>query len=89
MDGTVGIREIGNFLVEKPHQGTHQPTLGLTFLTQEQHVVASEQRQVDLGDDGVVVADDAGKQLLSRLEFSQEITLDFLFDGARRPAAAA
>ena len=43
----------------------HQPALGLPLLAQEQHVVPGDQRQVDLGNDRVFVADDAGKQLFA------------------------
>ena len=61
----LGQVDVGNLVVEKPHQRAHQPALGLPLLAQKQHVVLGDQRQVDLGNDRVVVADDAGEQLLA------------------------
>ena len=46
-----------------------------------------DQGQVDFGNDGVFVADDAGKQLLARVEHAQEIVADLLFDRLGNPAA--
>ena len=48
-----------------------------------------EQGDVDLGDDRVVVADDAGEQLLAALQRGEEVVVDLLLDGFRLPAAVA
>ena len=48
-----------------------------------------DQAEVDLGDDRVVVADDAGKQLLAAAEHAQEVVVDLLLDGLGNPAAGA
>ena len=44
---------------------------------------------VDLGDDRVVVADDAGKQLLAVGQRAQEVVVDLPLDGLGHPAALA
>ena len=66
MDRQLGHVEVGDLLVEEPDQQPHQAALGLSLLAQKQHVVLGDQADVDLGDDRVVVADDAGKQLFAR-----------------------
>ncbi len=48
-----------------------------------------DQAEVDLGNDGVVESDDAGKQLLAAAERLHEIVVDFAFDGLGDPAAFA
>ena len=48
-------------LVEQVDQAPDQPGLALAALTEQHHVVAGEQGPLDLGQHGVVVADDAGK----------------------------
>ena len=47
--------------ISKPHQAA----FGLALFAEEQHVVLGEERDVDFGDDGAVVADDAGKKLFA------------------------
>ena len=65
---------IGNRLVEEADQRPHQPALGLALLAEKQHVVPGEQGEVDLGDDGVFVADDAGKQLLAGCSMRRKLS---------------
>ena len=65
VDRRAGNVEIGNRLVEEADERAHQPALGLALFAEEEQVVAGDQGEVDLGDDGVVVADDAGKELVS------------------------
>ena len=48
-----------------------------------------DQGDVDLGNDGVFVADDAGEQLLAGLQHAQEVVADFVLDRLRLPAAVA
>ena len=45
----------------------------LPLLAEEEHVVPGEDGDVDLGDDGVVVADDAGEEFVFILHCRQEI----------------
>ena len=60
-----GMSRYGISSSRKRTSEPHQPALGLALLAEEQHVVPGEEGDVDLGDDGVVVADDAGKQLVA------------------------
>ncbi len=46
-------------LVEQAEQRADQPGLALTAFAEQDEVVSGEQRALDLGDDGVVEADDA------------------------------
>jgi hypothetical protein len=81
------IVEIGEMLVEEPHEQPHQPALRLPLLTKEEHVMAGEHGDVDLGDHGVVVADDAGEEFLAAAQKPREVRLQFILDGAALPAA--
>ena len=67
----LGHVDVGNLVVEKPHQRPHQPALGLPLFAQEQHVVLGDQGQVDFRNHGVFVADDAGKQLVALAEHAR------------------
>ena len=67
----------------------HQPALGLALLAEEQHVVLGEDGDVELRDHGVVVADDAGVQLVAGLQLGQKVVVNLLLDGLRLPAAGA
>ena len=60
-----GIVDVRNLVVEKRRHQPHQPALGLALLAEEQQVVLREDGDVQLGDHGVVVADDAGVELLA------------------------
>ena len=87
MDRAGGIVDVGDVLVEEADQAAHQPALGLALFAQEEQVVAGDQGEVDLGNDRVVVADDAGEQLLALAEHAQEVVADLLLDGLGNPAA--
>ena len=52
-------------LVEQPDQGADQPGLALAALAEQHQVVAGEQGPLELGQDGVVEADDAGEAVLA------------------------
>ena len=75
--GQPGMSRYGTSSSRKRAKQPHQPALALPLLAQEQHVVLGDQAQVDLGDDRVFVADDAGKQLLALAEHPHEIVVDF------------
>ena len=81
--------EIGNLVVEEANQRAHQPALGLALLAEEEHVVAGEEGDVDLGNDGVVVADDAGEQFFAGRQQAKEVVADLLLDRLGCPAAVA
>ncbi len=48
-----------------------------------------DQGDIDLGNHGIVVAHDAGEQLLAFEKHAEKISLNFLLDGAGNPAAGA
>jgi hypothetical protein len=56
------------------------PALRLPALAEEDHVMAREDRVLDLGDDGLVVADDAGQDALAPREPSEEVLPHLLAD---------
>ena len=85
----LGKIDIGNLRIEKSGQQPHQSALGLPLLAEKEHVVSGDQRDIDLGHNCVVVAEDAGKQLLALAKHAEKVVLDFLLDGLRRPAARA
>jgi len=60
--------------------------LGLPTKAEKDEVVAREHRVHELRDDRFVVPDDAGKQPLAGLKFSNEVLADFFLD---RPRARA
>ena len=81
MEGNAIDRQVGDFGVEEPHQPAHQATFRLPFFAQVQHVVTGQQGDVDLGNDRVVVADDARVKFISGNQLAEEIFLDLLLDG--------
>ena len=52
----------------------------MPFFAEKQQVVAGEQGEVDFRDDGAVVADDAGEQLITAGQSREEVVVDFAFD---------
>ena len=86
--GRAGDVEVRDVLVEEAHERPHEPALGLALLAEEEQVVPGEDGDRDLGDDGVVVADDAGKERLVGLERGEEVVAEFVLDGLRLPAAS-
>src|SRR5262249_13733067 len=75
----------GNGLVQKADQRAHKAALGLAFFAEKEHVVPGDQGEVDLGNDGGFIADDAGKQLLAAVEHAEEVVADLFFDGLGNP----
>ena len=55
--------------------------LPLPALAEEDHVVPGEQRVLDLGDDGVVVADDARQQALTARQARERVATHLLAHG--------
>ncbi len=89
VDGRTWDVEIGKFRVEESHERAHEAALGLAFFAEEEHVVAGEDGVDDFGDDGGLVADDAGEEVFVLREGGGEVGLEFLLDGAGAPAGAA
>src|SRR5579872_1271393 len=78
---------VGNRVVEEANERAHEPALGLALFAEEKQVVAGDEREIDFGNDGVIVADDAGEEVFAGLEHTEEIVTDFLLDGFGNPAA--
>ena len=89
VNGNLRVVDVRNFLVEERRHQAHQSTFGLPFFAEEQHVVLGENCDVEFGNDGVVVADDAGIQLFAGLEFGEEVVVNFLLNRFGSPAAIA
>ena len=85
VEGRAGDLQEGNFVVQKFSQETHQATLALPFLAQEQHIVPGQQRETQFGNNRVVVADDARKKLLAIRQLANEVVVNLLLDGLRLP----
>ena len=76
----------------RPGELAQDAALGLTPKAQQDEVVPGQQRVDDLGEDGVLIADDAGEQRLAGAQPGQEVAPDLFPDGAApegglRPAA--
>src|SRR5438094_230536 len=52
VDRTAGDVEVRDRVVEEADQRAHQPALGLPLLAEEENVVAGDEGDVDLRDDG-------------------------------------
>ena len=83
-DGVEGIvvdlasRDDGDPLVEQVDHGADQASLRLASLAEEDDVVLGEDRVLDLGYDGVVVADDAGEEVFALLDLGDEVAAELL-----------
>ena len=85
-DGTEGMivdlaaRDHGHEFVQQAHERAHDPALRLAALAEHDDVVAGDDRVGELGQDRVVVAHDAGEQLLAGAEAGQEVAAHLLLD---------
>ena len=76
-------------LVEQPGDGAHQPGLALAALAEQDEVVACQQRPLDIGEHGVVEADDPGKRVLPVAQQADQVVADLRLDGPVLVAAGA
>src|SRR5262245_4601147 len=70
----------GNFRVEQIDQAPQDAALRLSAQSEQDEVVAREDRVDQLRNDGVVVADDAGKQRVAGLQLADQVVADLLLD---------
>ena len=77
----------GQRLVEQGRQGAEEARFRLAPQAEQDEVVPREHRVHHLGDDRVVVADDAGKEGLAGAELANQVVADLRLDGAPRDAA--
>ena len=75
-------------LVEQIHQPAHDARLRLSAFTEQDDVVAGEQRIRHLRHHGVLETDDALDQRLTREQLANRVGAELLFHLARLPAAA-
>ncbi len=71
----------GHVLVEQVDQRPGDACLGLAPLAQEDDVLPGEDRVLNLGNDGILIANDAGKQLLTAADHANEVPAHLLIDG--------
>ena len=76
-------------LVEQVGEAAGDPRLGLTAEAQQVHAVAREQRALHIGQDGVIVADDALEQRGAGLQPVNEVGPDFRGNGPRGVSGGA
>ena len=87
--GRLGAREVRELGIQEAGEQAHESALGLALLAEEEHVVPGENRVDDLGDHRIVVADDAGEEIVAALQGRDQILTDLGFDGARTPSRGA
>src|SRR5205814_7326687 len=66
--------------IQQAGQRSDQPALGLAALTKKDDVLARQDGVLDLGNDGSLEADDAGEQLLARLDLADQVLAHLLLD---------
>ena len=65
-----------------------ESTTGMAAQAEQTEIMPVEQRFDELGDDGVVVADDAVKKRFSGAQLSTQVLANLFVDGAARDVAA-
>ena len=66
--------------VEQPGEAADDAGLGLAALAEEDHVVTGEEGVLQLGQDGVLVANEAGDDRLTGRDAPGRVAADLLFD---------
>src|ERR1019366_1484868 len=74
--------EVGRPFVEQGGELADETGLGLAAQSKEYEVVARQDGVDHLGDDGILVSDDAGKKRLPTLNFTDQVLAEFVFDAA-------
>ena len=87
MNRTAGQIQIRDRVVKEARQGTHHAALALTLFAKKQDVVSRQQGKADFGDHGVLVTQNAGKEICASRQELKEVVSDFCFDRSRFPAA--
>ena len=94
-DGVVGVVvelaavNDGDALVQQADHGANQAGFGLAALAQQDDVLAGQDGVFQLGDDGLLEADDAGKDWLFGADLGNQVAADFLAHGDGLVAAVA
>src|SRR5690606_11100554 len=69
----LGARDLGHPLVEEAGEEAEEAALGLPAEAEEDEVVPREEGVLELRDDGLLVAEDAGEDLLARAELLDQV----------------
>ena len=80
---------IGDLVVEEVDEGADEAGLGLAALAEEDDVLAGEDGVLELRDDGLFVADDAGEVVCLLLDALDEVLAHLLLHGERLVAGVA
>ena len=80
---------IGHLLVEQVDQAARDARLRLAALAEQDDVLAGEDRVLELRDDGLLVADDAGEHLFAVAHLAHQVAAHLLLDGEHVVAALA
>jgi hypothetical protein len=70
-----------NPFVQQSHHLAGKAGFGLTPKAQQDHVVAAQNGPFDVGNDGVFVAVNAGKDFFARFELDNQVVAELIFDG--------
>ena len=68
-----GASDVGHLLVEKRREHPDQLCFGLSAGAEQDEVMLGQDGVDDLGDDGILVADDAGKEAFAGANFGDEV----------------
>ena len=71
----------GDVFVQQGDQGSNQPALRLAALTEEDDVLAGQDRVFHLGNNRSLEADDAGEELLRGFDLAHQVLAHLLLDG--------
>jgi hypothetical protein len=74
--------DIGNDLIQKSRQHANEPRFGLAAQAQQDEIMTGKNGVDDLRYDSIFVAENAGKQSLPALYFTNQVFSEFVFDGA-------
>jgi hypothetical protein len=84
-----GVFEVGDFLIQKANQRSHQPAFSLPFFSEEQDVMPCEKREADFRKNGAVVSNNTGEKRLVCFDCFEEVRSDFVFHTAGSPTGIA
>ena len=81
--------DCGHLLVQQIDQAARDARLGLAALAEEHDVLPGEDGVLDLRDDGLFIADDAGEDVFARAHLANQVLAHLLLDGEHPVAALA
>ncbi len=79
----------GIFLVEQVHQAARDACLGLAALAEQDDILPGEDGVLNLRDDGLLIADDAGEYLFASAHLPHQVLAHLVLDGKHAVATIA